>query len=72
MAVFDPFSDFAANGYLQNKFKEKDPSIIRELEHTMFRAGLDDALRYLSTREKLTYGDFLEVHRILFSEIYQN
>jgi cell filamentation protein len=70
MAVFDPFSDFETNGYLQNKFNEKDPHLIRELEHTMFRAGLDDALQYLSTRKQLEYGDFLEVHRILFSEIY--
>ena len=70
MAVFDPFSDFETSGYLQNKFKVKDLRVIRELEHTMFRAGLDDALRYLSTKEQLTYRDFLEVHRILFSEIY--
>lgn len=70
MAVFDPFLDFDVNGYLQNKFKEKDPTVIKDLEHTMFRAGLDDALNYLSKQEELTYGDFLEVHRILFSEIY--
>ncbi|KUI97781.1 Fic/DOC family protein [Vibrio sp. MEBiC08052] len=70
MPVFDPFLDFEENGYLQNRFKEKDPNVIRELEHTMFRAGLDDALKYLSKREEITYRDFLEVHRILFSEIY--
>ncbi|MEZ8532531.1 Fic/DOC family protein [Vibrio cyclitrophicus] len=70
MPVFDPFLDFEENGYLQNRFKEKDPNVIRELEHTMFRAGLDDALEHLSKREEITYGDFLEVHRILFSEIY--
>ena len=36
----------------------------------MFRAGLDDALVYLSTKAQLTYGDFLVVHKTLFSEIY--
>lgn len=70
MAVFDPFSDFEIKGYLRNNFGEKDTDVIRELEHTMFRAGLDDALSYLSSRKELTYCDFLEVHRILFSEIY--
>ncbi|KJR22893.1 cell filamentation protein Fic [Vibrio navarrensis] len=70
MSVFDPFLDFEENGYLQNRFKEKDPNVIRELEHTMFRAGLDDALEYLSKRDEITYRDFLEVHKILFSEIY--
>jgi cell filamentation protein len=70
MPVFDPFLDFEVNGYLQNKFKEKDLNVIRELEHTMFRAGLDDALEYLSKREEIVYSDFLKVHRILFSEIY--
>lgn len=70
MLMFDPFSDFETHGYLQNHFREKDLNVIRELEHTMFRAGLDDALRYLSSREELIYDDFLEVHKILFSEIY--
>ena len=70
MPVFDPFLDFETNGYLQNTFKEKDASLIRELEHTMFSAGLDDALLYLSNQEQLKYDDFLEVHKILFSEIY--
>ena len=68
--MFDPFSDFETEGYLRNRFGEKDPNVIRELEHTMFRAGLDDALVYLSTKAQLTYDDFLAVHKMLFSEIY--
>ena len=68
--MFDPFSDFETEGYLRNKFAEKDTNVIRELEHTMFRAGLDDALVYLAARAELTYGDFLAVHKTLFSEIY--
>lgn len=68
--MFDPFSDFETEGYLRNKFGEKDSNVIRELEHTMFRAGLDDALANLSTKEQLTYGDFLAAHKTLFSEIY--
>ena len=68
--MFDPFSDYETDGYLRNRFGEKDPNIIRELEHTMFRAGLDDALAYLSTKAQLTYGDFLAVHKTLFSEVY--
>ena len=68
--MFDPFRDFEQVGYLRNLFHEKDPKIIRDLEHTMFRAGLDEALEYLSKCKKLVYDDFLNVHRILFSEFY--
>ncbi|QMV13532.1 Fic/DOC family protein [Vibrio spartinae] len=68
--MFDPFNDFEQSGYLRNLYGEKDPEIVRELEHTMFRAGLDDALAYLEKRDILCYEDFLEVHRILFQEFY--
>lgn len=68
--MFDPFKDFDQAGYLRNRYGEKDPEIVRELEHTMFRAGLDDALAYVARRKTLVYDDFLAVHRILFSEFY--
>ncbi|MDP4536335.1 Fic family protein [Alkalimonas collagenimarina] len=68
--MFDPFKDFEEAGYLQNRFKEKNLEIVREIEHTMFRAGLDDALSYLSNKQQITYSDFKAVHKILFHEFY--
>lgn len=68
--MFDPFKDFETAGYLRNRFYEKNLDIVREIEHTMFRAGLDDAINYLSQRQELTYSDFKEVHKILFFEFY--
>lgn len=68
--IFDPLKDFEQAGHLRNHFKEKDPQIIRELEHTMFRAGLDEALEYLSKCKEIEYTSFLKVHQILFSELY--
>lgn len=68
--MFDPFKDFEQAGYLRNLFQEKDPEIVREMEHTMFRAGLDEALTHVESRNELAYDDFLAVHRILFSEFY--
>lgn len=68
--MFDPFNDFGQSGYLRNLYGEKDPEIVRELEHTMFRAGLDDALAYLEKRKSLCYEDFLAIHKILFQEFY--
>ncbi|GHU05546.1 hypothetical protein FACS1894158_08690 [Betaproteobacteria bacterium] len=68
--MFDPFKDYEQVGYLRNRYGEKDPSIVCELEHTLFRAGLGEALGYLAKRRTLTYADFLEVHRILFSAFY--
>lgn len=68
--MFDPFKDFEQAGYLRNLYGEKDPQIVRELEHTLFRAGLDEALVYVAKRRTLVYGDFLTVHGILFSAFY--
>lgn len=68
--MFDPFNDFNQVGYLRNVFGEKDPQLVSQLEHTMFRAGLDEAMAYLSKRKQLIYDDFLAVHRILFSAFY--
>ncbi|QDQ28358.1 cell filamentation protein Fic [Chitinimonas arctica] len=68
--MFDPFKNFDQAGYLQNRYGEKDPEIVRQLEHTLFRAGLDDALAHVAKRRTLYYNDFLTVHRILFSEFY--
>ena len=42
--MFDPFKDFEQAGYLRNRYGEKDPQIVQELEHQLFRAGLDEAL----------------------------
>lgn len=68
--MFDPFRDFAQAGYLRNRFAEKDAETVREMEHELFRAGLDEALAFLSKRRVLSYEDFLEVHKILFLEFY--
>ncbi len=37
--MFDPFDDFEQVGYLRNYHGVKDPAIVRQLEHAMFRAG---------------------------------
>jgi len=68
--MFDPFKDFAQAGYLRNRYGEKDPRIVQELEHQLFRAGLEEAIAHLAKRRALGYEDFLQVHRILFSALY--
>lgn len=69
--MFDPFKDFETAGYLRNRFAEKDPQIVQEMEHQMFRASLDEAIAYLAKRRgALRYEDFLAVHRILFEGFY--
>lgn len=68
--MFDPFMDFETAGYLRNVRKDKDDAVIKHFEHNLFRANLDPALDYLASRKVLTYWDFLEVHRILFSDYY--
>jgi cell filamentation protein len=68
--TFDPFGDFETQGYLRNLAKEKDPNIVRRLEHASFMTGIDAALERLGKVRRLTYTDILETHRILFEAVY--
>ena len=68
--MFDPFGDFATEGYLRNFDKEKDLEIVKIAEHELFRAQLPAALTFLATKKRIGYADFLEVHRILFEGLY--
>ncbi len=68
--TFDPFGDFELQGYLRNLAKEKDPDIVRRLEHASFMTGIDAALDRLAKIKHLSYADVLETHRILFDAVY--
>jgi cell filamentation protein, protein adenylyltransferase len=68
--TFDPFGDFETQGYLRNLTKEKDPEIVRHLEHTSFMTGIDAALERIAKIKQLSYPDLLETHRILFEAVY--
>jgi cell filamentation protein len=68
--TFDPFGDFETQGYLRNLAKEKDPDIVRRLEHSSFMTGIDAALERLAKVKRLRYADLLETHRILFEAVY--
>jgi cell filamentation protein len=68
--TFDPFGDFETQGYLRNLAKEKDPEIVRRLEHASFMTGIDAALQRLAKVKRLSYADVLETHRILFEAVY--
>ena len=68
--TFDPFGDFETQGYLRNLAQEKDPDIVRRLEHASFTTGIDAALERLTKVKHLSYSDLLETHRILFDAVY--
>ncbi len=68
--TFDPFSDFETRGYLRNLFAEKDPDIVRHLEHSSFLQGVDEAFQRLSQIKRLSYRDVLQTHKDLFVDMY--
>jgi len=68
--TFDPFGDFESRGYLRNLAQEKDPAIVRRLEHASFTTGIDDAFEALKEKKALTYSDVLGTHKILFEAMY--
>jgi cell filamentation protein len=68
--TFDPFGDFETRGYLRNLANEKDPDIVRRLEHASFMTGIDAALERLAGVKQFTYSDLLETHRIPFDAVY--
>ena len=46
--TFDPFGDFATEGYLRNFEKEKDLAIVKRAENASFTTGLDEAFASLA------------------------
>jgi cell filamentation protein len=68
--TFDPFGDFATEGYLRNVEKEKDLDIVKRLEHASFTTGLDEAFTALGKSKTLSYSNLLQTHGILFSAVY--
>lgn len=68
--TFDPFGDFATEGYLRNFEKEKDLAIVKRAEHASFMTGLDEAFAHLAGSKVLTYDDVLKTYGTLFGAIY--
>ncbi len=68
--MFDPFKDFETAGYLRNTFQVKDAEQVKRIEHDLFLANLPDALAFMASCTQITYADFAEVHRLLFSAFY--
>lgn len=67
---FDPFGDFATEGYLRNVEKEKDLDIVKRLEHASFTTGLDEAFTALAKSRQFSYSTILQTHGILFNAVY--
>ena len=68
--TFDPFGDFATEGYLRNFEKEKDLAIVKRAENASFMTGLDEAFATLAKAKVLSYDDVLKTHGILFGAVY--
>jgi cell filamentation protein len=68
--MFDPFGDFATEGYLRNFEKEKDLAIVKRAENASFTTGLDEAFASLAEARTLSYDDVLKTHGILFGAVY--
>jgi cell filamentation protein len=54
--TFDPFGDFATEGYLRNFEKDKDLAIVKRAENASFTTGLDEPFASLAKVETLTKG----------------
>jgi cell filamentation protein len=68
--TFDPFGDFATEGYLRNFEREKDLTIVKRAETASFMTGLDEAFARLAKAERLSYDDVCTTHGILFGAVY--
>lgn len=68
--IFDPFGDFATEGYLRNFEREKDLTIVKRAENASFTTGLDEAFASLAKTRTLAYDDVLRTHGILFGAVY--
>ncbi|MBC3207444.1 Fic family protein [Pseudomonas sp. SWRI111] len=68
--TFDPFGDFATEGYLRNSLQLKDPVEVKESEHLAFEASIEEVLAYLAKKRPIDYKAVLKTHEILFSGFY--
>jgi cell filamentation protein len=68
--TFDPFGDFATEGYLHNFEKEKDLAIVKRAENASFTTGLDEAFATLAKAKVLSYDNVLRTHGVLFGAVY--
>src|SRR5882672_1561723 len=68
--TFDPFGDFATEGYLRNFEQEKDLAIVKRAENMSFTTGLDEAFATLARARVLSFDDVLKTHGILFGAVY--
>jgi cell filamentation protein len=68
--IFDPFGDFESRGYLRNKAGHKDPHAIKEDEHGAFLENLPAAVEHLREVQRIAYEHVLDVHKILFNDVY--
>jgi len=68
--AFDPFGDFETKGYLRNHEGEKDPAIVKELEHQSFAVNVRDALENLDAKRTITEQDVKDTHATLFKDVY--
>lgn len=47
--MFDPFKDFATQGYLRNILQEKDARIIKQVEHELFIRHQSEVTKFLAS-----------------------
>ena len=52
--TFDPFGDFATEGYLRNFEQEKNLAIVKRAENASFMNGLDEAYATLAKCKALS------------------
>lgn len=68
--MFDPFGDSDTKGYLRNFHCQRDERRIKEIEHEAFKDNMRAALKMLSEVAELGYTTLLDVHKILFRDLY--
>ena len=70
LSILDPFGDYQTAGYLRNRFREKDLSIVGHLETAAFEAQVHQTIRFLRRVPTLSYEHITETHKRLFESVY--
>jgi len=66
----DPLGSFQTHGCPCDTFAEKNPELVKRLEHHVFRLHVGEAVEALRTRPSLQHGAGLNTHRRLFADFY--
>jgi cell filamentation protein len=70
LQILDPWGSYETQGYLRNRYKEKDLRLVGRLETAAFEQEVVQVVRFLRRLRSLSYEHVTATHQKLFHSVY--